>query len=80
MPKVIKPVLTVLLSIQKQNPVNKSKIDIRGNVASRRGRRPYLSIVNIPGMAKSQLSIPNPHEASKAEISENPAWVKIVAV
>ena len=53
---------------------------MRGKVMSNKGRRPNLSIVNIPGMANSQLIMPNPHEASSAEVLLNPLSVKIVAV
>lgn len=56
------------------------RIDMIGKVTKSRGRRPNLSMVSIPGMAKRALIRPKPNEARRAEISEKPAEVKMEAV
>jgi len=45
MPVATHAVLAVNASIRNENPVKKRKIDIKGNVTSKRLRRPKVSIV-----------------------------------
>lgn len=46
----------------KANPVMKRKIDINGNVVSRRPRRPNVSIVQIAGAANYERSGVRPYD------------------
>ncbi len=64
-------------SIQNENPVQSDVIQRKGNLKSRRLRRPHVSMVKKAGMAKSQFRIPVPIDTSNADGSLNPESVKI---
>lgn len=65
-------------SIQKEKPDQNRNMDRNGNVKRRRFRRPQVSIVKKAGSAKTQLRIPVPIEARRAEEVLYPESMKIV--
>lgn len=74
---VVLAFIMVPWGIEKLKPVKNMKADIRGNVVKSKLRRPKVSIVYMAGIAKSQLIIPNPRLADKAEIGKKPPSRKI---
>jgi hypothetical protein len=54
------------------------KIDMRGNVTSRRFLRPNVSMVYMAGIAMTKFRAPKPHDARRAWISVKWACVNIV--
>jgi hypothetical protein len=54
------------------------KRDMRGNVTSKRLRRPNVSMVYTAGRAMTKLRAPKPQEARSAWISEKFACLNIV--
>lgn len=61
----------------KENPVNKRKIAIIGNVKSKRFLLPTVSIVQTAGRANRKLTIPKAIDVNKACLSEKQFNVKI---
>jgi hypothetical protein len=53
---------------QNEKPVQSRVAPRKGNVNRRRFRRPQRSIVKTAGRAKTQLRMPVPMEASRAEL------------
>ena len=54
----------------KAKPVMSKKRDMRGNVTSKRLRRPNVSMVYTAGRAMTKLRAPKPQDAKSAWISE----------
>lgn len=52
--------------------MNSRKSAMRGNVVSKRLRRPKVSIVYTAGIANKKLMMPKPRLARRAAISVNP--------
>jgi hypothetical protein len=61
---------TASTKTHKAKPVMSKKRDMRGNVTSKRLRRPNVSIVYTAGRAMTKLRAPKPQEARSAWISE----------
>ena len=80
MPAVMSPVRNIYCSegTKKENPVHRRNRAKNGKVKMRSGRRPNVSMVKKAGRAKSQLRIPVPIDAKRAEVRLYPPCSKMV--
>jgi hypothetical protein len=64
--------------MKKDIPVQSKNTASQGKVKSNKLRRPQRSMVKRAGMAKTQLRMPVPMEARRAEVVEYPDSIKMV--